>query len=123
MYKENASFTIGKEELVFLKDDDDKLIEHITHSLSQELANRLIKILDKENEVIARKSHLRVDEVPMLNSIEYRASIGWKPLIRCKDCKHRFVDGDNVRFNVCELNHNKVQADDWFCADAERREE
>ena len=42
-------------------------------------------------------------------------------IIRCKDCKHRFVDGDNVRFNVCELNHNKVQADDWFCADAERR--
>ena len=43
-------------------------------------------------------------------------------IIRCKDCKHRFVDGENVRFNVCELNHNKVQGDDWFCADAERRE-
>lgn len=43
-------------------------------------------------------------------------------LIRCKDCKHRYIDGKNVRFNVCELNHNKVQSDDWFCADAERRE-
>lgn len=44
-------------------------------------------------------------------------------IIRCKDCKHCFVDGEKVLFNVCELNHNKVQGDDWFCADAERREE
>ena len=42
-------------------------------------------------------------------------------LIRCKDCKHIYVDGENVRFNVCELNHNKVQPDDWYCGDAERR--
>ena len=44
-------------------------------------------------------------------------------IIRCKDCKHRYVDGENVRFNVCELNHNKVQSDDWYCADAERRDD
>lgn len=43
-------------------------------------------------------------------------------IVRCKDCKHCFVDGDNVRYNVCDLNHNKVQRDDWFCADGERRE-
>ena len=42
-------------------------------------------------------------------------------LIRCKDCKYCYVDGDNVRFNMCLLNHNKVQADDWFCADGEKR--
>ena len=42
-------------------------------------------------------------------------------LVRCGECKHRYVEGDNVRFNVCELNHNRVQSDDWFCADGERR--
>ena len=42
-------------------------------------------------------------------------------VVRCKDCKYRFVDGDNVRFNMCLLNHNKVQPDDWFCADGESR--
>lgn len=42
-------------------------------------------------------------------------------VVRCGECKHRYVDGDNVRFNVCELNHNKVQSDEWFCADGERR--
>lgn len=44
-------------------------------------------------------------------------------VVRCKECKHRFVDGENVRFNCCELNHNKVQADDWFCADGKRKDE
>lgn len=43
-------------------------------------------------------------------------------IVRCKDCKYRFVDGDNVRFNMCLLNHNKVQQDDWFCADGERKD-
>lgn len=40
-------------------------------------------------------------------------------VVRCKNCKHRFVDGENVLFNCCELNHNKVQPDDWFCAEGE----
>ena len=44
-------------------------------------------------------------------------------VVRCKDCIHRFKDGENVVFNCCELNHNKAQADDWFCAVAERRED
>ena len=44
------------------------------------------------------------------------------PLVLCKDCKHCYVDGENVRFNVCELDHNKVQSGDWFCADGERKE-
>ena len=43
-------------------------------------------------------------------------------IIRCGKCKHRYTEGENVVYNVCELNHNKVQPDDWFCADAGRRE-
>jgi len=43
--------------------------------------------------------------------------------IRCEDCKYKYVDGDNVKFNLCALNHNKVQSDDWYCADAEREEQ
>lgn len=41
-------------------------------------------------------------------------------IIRCKDCKHRFITGENVRYAVCELNHNRLMPDDWFCADWER---
>lgn len=43
-------------------------------------------------------------------------------VVRCKDCKHCFVDGDDDwRYNVCYFNRNMVH-DDWFCADGERRE-
>lgn len=64
--------------------------------------------------------------VPILvdwESIEsYMAQNDIVHVVRCRDCKHRFVDGDNVRYNVCELNHNRVQSDDWFCADGERKD-
>ena len=42
-------------------------------------------------------------------------------IVQCKDCKFCSTDGENVRFNVCMLNHNKVQSDDWFCADGEKK--
>lgn len=44
-------------------------------------------------------------------------------VVRCKECRHCYVDGEQVKFNACELNHNKVQSDDWFCADGEREGE
>ena len=49
--------------------------------------------------------------------------MGGVPIIRCKDCKYKYTDGDNVVANYCLLNHNRVQPDEWFCADAEREEE
>ena len=54
---------------------------------------------------------------------EVRVVVEWQgELVRCKDCTHRFVDGENVKYNCCELNHNKYMADEWHCADGERRE-
>lgn len=47
-----------------------------------------------------------------------------RTVLLCKDCKHHYVNRDgNVAFNECELNHNHVQADDWYCADGERKED
>lgn len=58
-------------------------------------------------------AHEWVDRQPTIDAV---------PVVRCRECIHRFVDGDNVRYNVCMLNHNKVQPDDWFCADGERKD-
>lgn len=44
-------------------------------------------------------------------------------LVRCKECKYCYVDGENVRYNVCAMLHNKVQSGDWFCADGIRKDE
>ena len=55
-----------------------------------------------------------VSQIKQLESID---------IVRCKECVHCYVDGEQVKFNACELNHNKVQNDDWFCADGEREGE
>lgn len=44
------------------------------------------------------------------------------PVVRCGMCKHQFIDGDNVRVARCELNHNDLMPDDWYCADGEVRD-
>ena len=56
--------------------------------------------------------HHAIDHIPTVDAV---------PVVRCRECKYRYVDGDNVRFNLCLLNHNKVQSDDWYCADGERK--
>ena len=55
----------------------------------------------------------RIEALPTVDAV---------PVVWCGECKHRFVDGENVRYNVCELTHNRVQSDDWFCADGERKD-
>lgn len=43
-------------------------------------------------------------------------------IITCGECIYRcVVGGKNLRFNRCALDHNSIQSDDWYCADAERR--
>ena len=76
----------------------------------------MAKYIDKDKAyriVLHYGSYVASNKIADMDSIE---------IVRCGECKHRFVDGDNVRFNVCELNHNKAQSDDWFCADGERKE-
>lgn len=55
---------------------------------------------------------LRVNDIPVAETVQ---------VVRCRDCRHRFVDGEGVRYNCCELNHEKAMPDDWFCADGERK--
>ena len=64
----------------------------------------------------------RVERICQVDPEGWYAPVIGQELVRCRDCKHCYVDGENVRFNVCELNHNKVLGADWFCADAERKE-
>lgn len=72
------------------------------------LKQAILSIMPERSEVL-----LVVDQMPIYVSQD--------PVVTCKDCKYHFVDGDNVRFNMCLLNHNRVQSDGWFCADGERR--
>ena len=51
--------------------------------------------------------------------------ISWKPIVRCKDCKHGKIHGIDVE---C-VAHEEVSYDpepwhplDWFCADGVKRD-
>lgn len=68
--------------------------------------------------------HQTFTAMDVCGMIEFATTVDAVEVIRCKDCKHCITDkGDLISVNVCELNHNKVQPDDWFCADGEREKD
>ena len=56
-----------------------------------------------------------IDDMPTVDAV---------PVVRCSECKYCYAEGFvNVR-NVCEKHYDFGNvADDWFCADGERRSE
>ena len=48
----------------------------------------------------------RIEELPAVDAV---------PVVRCKDCKHRFTGKPDLDCEICG-------GDDWYCADGERRE-
>lgn len=87
--------------------DADALTEEIQNVYEEE------KSEDPKWAIGLRHSKRIVRDMPTIDAVQ---------VVRCKDCKHCYVDFGNVRFNVCELDHNEVQSGDWFCADGERKE-
>lgn len=118
--KETAVALIPKEELVFVKDDEG-LKEHIVAHLSYELAERIMGILEREEEIIVRQSDLRVSLYMPTNSVEYRRQINWTPLVRCEDCKHNSLNRMSGN-TFCDLGMGLYQPYD-FCSKGERRDD
>lgn len=101
-------------------------IEVIQKNIEMQMENGIYKAVTKVG--------INVDKEELLKALNYDRrqydkgyTDGWdahtKSVIRCKDCKYHYVDGDNVKYNLCLLNHNKVQSDEWFCADGEKVDE
>ena len=45
-----------------------------------------------------------------------------RPVVRCRDCKHRDPEDRKCDCGGLEHAHMSPVADDWFCADGEKRE-
>lgn len=122
-YIETAVSRIPKENIDYLKDDE-KFIEFITNELTREISERLIKVLEENDEIVIKKPVLKVSgfdgRYPPSYYVEYRKTVDWEPLVRCKDCKHnslRMVGGNAF----CELGIGLSQIYD-FCSLGERRD-
>ena len=119
--KETAVFLIPKEHLAFMKDDSG-FVEHIVNHLSSELAERIMGILEREEEIIVRQSDLRVSEFMPTNSVEYRRQITWSSLVRCKDCKHRDgKDGQCPLQTTGDPYLDTYPQNNFYCGDGERK--
>lgn len=117
-YKETAVVSIPKEHFANLREDSG-FAEHIVKHISSELAERIMGILEREEEIIVRQSDLRVSEFMPTNSVEYRRQINWIPLVRCKDCKHYWKNNPSDDIPMCLASPK----DDAFCSEGERKED
>lgn len=85
--RETTVSLISKEQIDYLKDDE-KFIEFIKNELTRSLSERVMRVLEAEGDIIIKKPVLRVSDYPPTHSVEYRKTLDWEPLVRCKDCKH-----------------------------------
>lgn len=117
-YKETAVAHIPKEEVAHFNGDRLGYTDFIIKQLSAQLAERIMGILEREEEIIVR-SDLRVSEYIPTDSVEYRRQINWSPLVRCEDCE--FYNEDEKwcrRLGLCGAFNA-----DGYCSHGERRED
>ena len=61
----------------------------------------------------AKKLWKRIKEQPTIDAVE---------VVRCKDCKHRYMDGEVTHYYWCRL-HDRPVDDTDYCAWGEERSE
>ena len=101
--------------------------DYIFEQMSRRLADRVLnKIL--EGECVCKFVEKSITEERCTDQIEYRMGVDIRPLVRCKDCKHRrpvCPDNPNDDFSVyvrCNLN-DEIHDRYFFCADGKEKEE
>lgn len=96
--------------------EDEMSIEFITNELTREISERLIKVIEANDEIVIKKPVLKVSDFdgryPPTYYVEYRKTVDWEPLVRCKDCVHRHQT--TCPFLIANSN-------DDFCSRGERR--
>lgn len=116
--KESAVSLIPKEKLDYFKDDEE-FTEFVINELTKQISERLIKVLEANDDIVIKKPVLKVSDFqPANNYVEYRKSVEWEPLVRCKDCKWFNDFGCAIRI----VDESDKPRDDDFCSFGERRE-
>jgi len=116
--RETTVSLIPKEEVDYLKDDT-KFFEFITNELTKNLSERVMQVLETNDDIIIKKPVLRVSDYPSTYSVEYRKTLDWEPLVRCKDCVHRHQT--TCPFLIA--NAYKASSDDDFCSYGKRKDD
>ena len=75
-------------------------------------ANRLIRRLENRTYRAKGKFIEMVNEQPAVDVVE---------VVRCKDCKHRYVSGYTTQYYVCDFMDAELK-DEGYCSYGERKD-
>lgn len=129
--REIAVSRIPKEKNQAFKEDE-KFIEFITNELTREISERLIKAIEANDEIVIKKPVLKVSDFdgryPPTYYVEYRKTVDWEPLVRCKDCKHckhsfGYTTEYGLYFCLTCVALDRDVDDEFFCSYGERRDD
>lgn len=105
----------------------DDYVEHLKNELSKRMAEGVLDILAREPSIAITKQDLKTFSDFRIDEVTYRVSLEWKPLVKCKECKHRPF-GLPIPDGACPYYHNddgyysEFPPDDFYCANGEREE-
>lgn len=116
--RETTVSHISKAEMDYYKEDE-KFIEFIKNELTRSLSERVMQVLEAEDDIILKKPILKVSDFPPTHSVEYRKTLDWEPLVRCKDCVYN--EGSDNEPWCCFYESGKDQ--DGFCDKGEKKED
>lgn len=100
--------------------EDKKFIDFITDELTKEISERIIQALEAlapSGEIIVKKPVMSFSEFRPTCSVEFRKTVEWEPLVRCKDCKWFNDLGCAIRI----VDESDKPKEDDFCSFGERR--
>lgn len=106
------SYVMDKEYLVRYGED---ISRYIIEQLGQRIAEKIYQECQKGERIISVGEPYSQDILEM-NQVDTRMNVKIQELVRCKDCSKRGVCRSSNIWAV-------PPADDWFCADGERKNE
>lgn len=95
-------------------------LQYAINRTAREVVDRVIGEIRSKGCCIIRMEERQYDE-QMMNSIAVCCRIYIDELVRCKDCRHRYEEGDNTHYYWCRLNDRPIDNTD-YCAWGERKE-
>lgn len=103
----------------------DDYVEHLKNELSKRMAEGVLDILAREPSIAITKQDLKTFSDFRIDEVTYRISLEWRPLVKCKECKHRpGMNACRIDFsdNICPYKNWNCPPDDFFCANGERED-
>lgn len=93
----------------------DNLTTYIAESLSRELTNRLMTIVNSGDAYIVKLEKFKTIDIPETNELQYRQDLKVQRFIFCENCSKRKRNG------FC-LEHMRYEKDGGYCSYATPKE-